>query len=58
MIGRKVLRQENYPTGRKVKNIKTGKIFRVTAIGTKTAVKIGRGGNMRFVSAKNLRVLK
>ena len=57
MIGRKVTHQENYPTGREVKNIRTGKVFRVTAIGTKTAVKIGKGGKMRFVSAKNLRVI-
>ena len=57
MIGRKVTHQENYPTGREVKNIRTGKVFRVTAIGTKTAAKLGRGGNISLVSAKNLRVL-
>ncbi len=35
----KVRKQMNFPKGRTVKNIKTGKSFKVIGIGTKTAIK-------------------
>lgn len=52
----KVKKQMNFPLGKTVKNISTGKSFKVIGIGTKTAIKKDKKGKLSFVSAKNLRL--
>ncbi len=52
----KVRKQRNFPTGRKVKNIRTGKTITVIGLGTKTAIKKSKKGKLSFISGKNLRL--
>lgn len=55
-MAKNLKKQRNFPRGRLVTNMRTGKKLKVIGIGKLTAIEKTKTGKLRFISSKNLKL--